>query len=76
MSKKTDAKPDTVGSFGSTTIVNIAPTWAGQLPVLLAVYENGDAEGRKQAFLELRRMAQVADLHVAANPEEPEEDSP
>jgi hypothetical protein len=58
------------------TTIDITPTWEGLLSVMLAVFENGDAAGRKEVYSELRRMAQVADLYVVANTEEPEEDSP
>lgn len=39
------------------------PIWAGILPILLAVLENGNAEGRRMARAELRRMADAADAY-------------
>ncbi len=46
--------------------IDITPTWEGLLPALLMVLERGDAKGREEALAELRRMARIADLHVAA----------
>ena len=48
------------------TYIDISPTWQGLLPALLAVIENGSAEGRAMARVELSRMAEAADLHNAA----------
>ena len=39
------------------------PSWAGVLPILLAVLENGTEEGRRIARAELRRMADAADAY-------------
>lgn len=50
--------------------VTLTPTWAGLLPVLLALLENGDTEGRATARAELARMAQAADLWNARCVEE------
>lgn len=44
--------------------INVAPTWEGILPAMLAVLESGTAEGRKLVRAELFRMAQVADMAV------------
>jgi hypothetical protein len=49
----------------------VTPTWQGLLPCLLAVLENGSAEGRAMARVELSRMAQAADLHNDAVRPEP-----
>lgn len=51
--------------------IDITPTWAGILPVLLAAIENGTPEGRRFAISELRRMAQIADNAVAQEAERP-----
>lgn len=46
--------------------IDLTPTWAGILPVLLEVYENaGTPQGRQQAKGELVRMARLADQAVA-----------
>ena len=42
--------------------IDATPTWAAILPALLAVLENGTAEGRAMAREELARMARAADL--------------
>lgn len=47
----------------STTTLDLTPTWAGILNGLVALIENGNAEGRRQATIELRRMAQAADKY-------------
>lgn len=41
--------------------IDMTPTWAGLLPVLLELLERGNAEGKKTARAELARMAQAAD---------------
>ena len=41
--------------------IDCTPTWAGILPALLALIENGSAEGRRTAREELARMAALAD---------------
>jgi hypothetical protein len=47
--------------------IDMTPTWEGILPALIAVIENGTTgEARANALNELRRMAQLADKHVAA----------
>jgi 2-methylcitrate dehydratase PrpD len=46
-------------------IIDLTPTWAGVLPALLAVIENGSESGRAAALSELRRMAKAADAAVA-----------
>lgn len=45
--------------------VDVTPTWAGLLPALLAVLDNGTAQGRAMAKEELARMAVAADKAVA-----------
>ena len=40
--------------------IDMTPTWAELLPILLAVYENGAAESRRGCFEELERMARIA----------------
>lgn len=45
--------------------INVTPTWEAILPLLLAVYTDGNFTGRKESEAELRRMAQLADRYVA-----------
>lgn len=47
--------------------VDCTPTWRGILPMLLLAYADGNANGRKIAFEELGRMADIADDAVAAS---------
>jgi hypothetical protein len=42
--------------------IDLAMTWAGALPMLLAVLRHGVPEGQRQAEAELLRMARAADL--------------
>lgn len=49
-----------------TTVVDVTPTWAEILPVLLLLLERGDAVGRETATDELGRMARIADEAVSA----------
>jgi len=61
--------------------IKLQPTWIGCAPLLLALIENGSDTGRKYAIEEVKRMALVADLHVAqadaeADPEPVEEATP
>lgn len=49
--------------------VDITPTWSAILPLLLAVYKDGNFQGIKEAEGELKRMAQLADLYVAQQKE-------
>ena len=46
--------------------IDLTPTWAGLLPTLLALYEDGNVDGKNIAFDELARMAQAADKYVAS----------
>jgi len=46
--------------------IDLTPTWAAVLPLLIAGLENGTATGRKIAREELQRMAAMADKYVAA----------
>lgn len=41
--------------------IDMTPTWQGVLPVLLAGLEDGTAEGKRLARIELKRMAEAAD---------------
>ena len=52
------------------TTINLTPTWAASLPILLAAYVDGTPEGQRLAKLELERMALICDLAVAAQAEE------
>lgn len=57
--------------------IDMTPTWEGLLAALLAVYCDGNADGRKFALAELTRMAKAADSAVAkaAPAPRPEADS-
>ena len=44
--------------------IDITPTWAGLLPALLALYTDGNSQGRKYALEELQRLAAIADRAV------------
>lgn len=46
--------------------IDMTPTWAAVLPILLAGLEKGTAQGRKMSREELARMAQAADQANAA----------
>lgn len=48
-------------------IVDLTPTWAALLPAILAVLDNGAAEGARMARAELARMATAADQACAAD---------
>ncbi|QIG74693.1 hypothetical protein EVC12_058 [Rhizobium phage RHph_I42] len=45
--------------------IDCTPTWSSILPTWLMIYEEGNAEGRKNAVLELSRMAAQADAYLA-----------
>ncbi len=49
--------------------IDITPTWAGLLPAMLMVLEQGNAKAKQEIKAELQRMARIADLHVAAGGE-------
>lgn len=49
--------------------IDATPTWEGILPLYIAGIESGSFEGIKNATEELRRMARLADLYVAAEKE-------
>lgn len=44
--------------------IDVTPTWSGILRALLAVMQDGNAEGRKEAIKELQNMATAADQAV------------
>lgn len=44
--------------------IDCTPTWSGILPALLNVLENGTEEGKKVVYVELKRMAEIADKYV------------
>jgi hypothetical protein len=48
----------------TTQTIDLTPTWRGILPVLIALIEKGNAEGRKAAVDDLERMATIADTYV------------
>lgn len=41
--------------------IDMTPTWAGMLPAMRALIENGSAEGRRVAWAELEKAARLAD---------------
>lgn len=45
--------------------ITLTPTWSGLLPALLALYVDGNAQGRKYALEELQRLAAIADRAVS-----------
>lgn len=50
--------------------IDMTPTWADVLPILILGLDSGNAEGRKVAREELKRMADAADkwnTHVRAS---------
>ena len=47
------------------TTIDMTPTWAGVLRMLLLLWTDGDLEGRKVASEELFKMATLADKWVA-----------
>jgi hypothetical protein len=53
------------------TTIDITPSWAGVLPILIAVLENprGSAESKQSMAEELGRMAKAADLWNLHGPE-------
>jgi hypothetical protein len=46
--------------------IDCTPTWESVLDLLLSAYQNKNAFVRGQALIELKRMAQAADAHVAS----------
>ena len=50
--------------------IDVTPTWAGLLPAMLMVLEQGNAKAKQEIKAELQRMARIADLHVAQMAEE------
>ncbi|MGO1069472.1 hypothetical protein [Lysobacter sp. CA199] len=47
--------------------IALTPTWRDVLPILLTVLIEGTAEGKREARVELERMAKAADLWNASN---------
>lgn len=45
--------------------IDMTPTWADIVPLLLEVMERGNATGRAEARAEIMRMATIADAYVA-----------
>ncbi len=41
--------------------IDLTPTWTGMVPVMVALIESGNAEGRATAISELYRMAGILD---------------
>ena len=48
------------------TYIDMTPTWEQSLPTLLMLLSHGNAKGKQEAAHELQRMAQAADMAVAA----------
>jgi hypothetical protein len=54
----------------NTETIDMTPTWAGLLPVLIHLSVNGTTiESRAMATSELARMANLADLYVTSQKE-------
>jgi hypothetical protein len=51
--------------------IDCTPTWEGITPYLIILLKDGDREGQKTAEVELKRMAQLADLYVKSQKPEP-----
>jgi hypothetical protein len=50
---------------GTVKTIDLTPSWEGILPLLLAVYSNGETvEAKQTAYAELSRMARLADKYV------------
>ena len=50
--------------------IDMTPTWPQALRMLRAVIENGTDEGKADAWTELERMAELAQLYTDANKEQ------
>ena len=61
MSKATGVEEEWAKIQSEPVTVDMTPTWAAVLPILMAGLEYGDDEGRKAARSELVRMAGAAD---------------
>lgn len=46
--------------------IDMTPTWTGVVPVMVALIESGNAEGRATAISELYRIAGLLDGMVSA----------
>lgn len=51
--------------FEIAEYIDITPTWSQILPALCVVLKNGNPKGYKIAWIELEKMAKLADLYVA-----------
>lgn len=51
--------------------IDMTPTWEGILPFLLTVISSGGMQAQHAAKQELRRMAQIADMYVASQKNNP-----
>lgn len=47
--------------------IDETPTWAGLMPALIAVIENGTDQGRENAVAELMRLAAAADTYIVTD---------
>lgn len=52
-------------STASGQAIDVTPTWAGILPILILGLTEGTEAGQRQAKEELMRMAQAADAYNA-----------
>lgn len=61
--------PTTTSDVKIVGRISLKQTWAGGLKYLLALLQDGNAEGKAYARKELARMAEIADMYVAEHPE-------
>ena len=52
--------------MSNTSPIDVTPTWAAVLPILLEGFAHGNNDGRAAALSELRRLAAIADGHLDA----------
>ena len=45
--------------------IDVTPTWKQILPTLLTIFRDATPKGRKEATIELTRMAEIADTYVS-----------
>lgn len=49
--------------------IDMTPTWESVLNLLLSAYQNKNSFVREEAYIELTRMAKMADAYVASQKE-------
>lgn len=52
---------DGIGAPRAVELIDLTPTWTALLPVLLAVMQDGQPDGRRLARTELQRLCRMAD---------------